>query len=194
MFNALKTWWYTKRLRSSKNYDNRRFAAESLGKLGDANSVGLLIETLSDENHWVRQAAAQALGVLGDRRAVEPLITALIEGNDGAGEALGKLGDPRAVEPLIAALDYGAEGYHGSFYDLDKHLPWAAANSLGQLGDTPRSRTAYRKTWDLGAPGPAHRGSGSARLGEAKWEPMIQGTEEDLRDFPDYEIHALLRS
>ena len=54
------------RARSSKL---RRFAALTLGKLGNARAVETLIATLKDQDKWVRGSAAKAPGQLEDARA-----------------------------------------------------------------------------------------------------------------------------
>ena len=119
-----------------------------------APAVAPLIEGLRSWNYTAAGAAAKALGQIGDPMALEPLIRALKEfsarqaiftaqprtGAAGwadaesikalatarqmAVEALGALGSP-AVEPLIEML--GAD---------DKLLRQAAANALGQIGNT----------------------------------------------------------
>ena len=52
----------------------RRAAAEALGDLKEARSVGLLIVALKDENNSVRCNAANALGKIGDVGAVKALL------------------------------------------------------------------------------------------------------------------------
>ena len=107
----------------------RRYAAEALGKMGDARAVEPLIQALKDETGFVANRAALALGEIGDARAVEPLIESMkykggyVRG--GAAQALGELGDKRAVEPLINALKADISGY----------APRQTAQALGELGD-----------------------------------------------------------
>ena len=59
----------------------REAAANALGELAAAESVGLLIEhaTNDDEDKLVREAAVAALGAIGDDRAV-PALLALLSG------------------------------------------------------------------------------------------------------------------
>jgi HEAT repeat protein len=59
----------------------REFAAEALGKIGDAWAVEPLISVLQDTNVWVRREEVDALGGIGDARAIEPL-NLLIQDSD----------------------------------------------------------------------------------------------------------------
>lgn len=58
---------------NSQDWQTRRLAAESLGKLGDRRAVPALIESLRDPHNLVRPAVALALGQLGDLQALGPL-------------------------------------------------------------------------------------------------------------------------
>jgi len=73
-----------------------------------------------------KAAAVKALGQIGDVRAVEPLIAAFKNKSvtESAIDTLVKIGTP-TVEPLIAALR-----------DENWYTRWAAAKTLGQIGDT----------------------------------------------------------
>ncbi len=101
--------------------------AAALGKLGDTQSVELLIRDL-EEDWIIRGTAAKALGELGDAQAIGPLIHTLRDKDlwvrDVAVEALGKLGDA-AVKPLIRALG-----------DRNDNVREAAAKALGNIGNT----------------------------------------------------------
>lgn len=86
----------------------RRNAAETLGLIGQTESVPLLINALNDPYWQVRWAAIEALGEIGDRQAV-PYITPLLKDGHGyvgraAAEALGKIGGNEAVPSLIQGL------------------------------------------------------------------------------------------
>jgi HEAT repeat protein len=94
------------------NHLVRSSAAESLGKLGDAQAATPLIEILKDteEDRDVRARAAEALGRLEAREAVQPLIAALDDivwrTRYQAIVALGRIGDPAAREALSNAAQY----------------------------------------------------------------------------------------
>jgi HEAT repeat protein len=60
-----------------QNGYTRRFAAEALGKIGDARAVVPLVIALQQSEVYVQRYVAGALAALGDARAVEPLCTAL---------------------------------------------------------------------------------------------------------------------
>jgi HEAT repeat protein len=90
----------------------RAAAAVSLGKLGDAEAVGPLIEALKDTDAVVAQEARDSLARIG-RPAMEPCIEALRSDDPDtrfaaarAVEALARenVRDDRAVRPLIELL------------------------------------------------------------------------------------------
>jgi HEAT repeat protein len=91
-------------MEGSSDSTQRKYAAITLGKLGDPRAFQPLVKALGDSD--LRGAAAEALGKLRDPRAVEPLIRALADLVPTAAEALGELADARAVEPLIEALEH----------------------------------------------------------------------------------------
>src|SRR5687768_6021561 len=85
---------------------NRKYAAEVLGELKDARSVGPLVEALTDEVGDVRQRAYDSLIKMGGQ-AVSSLIPLLVSEEDelrqSVTEIIRKIGKP-AVEPLATAL------------------------------------------------------------------------------------------
>jgi HEAT repeat protein len=111
-----------------KGKNVRLSAAEALGKIQDAMTVGPLIRALKDKDSDVRGKAIWALGEIGDAKAVGPLIWALKDNDSGVRErakwALGEIGDARAVVPLIRALK-----------DKDSDVRKAAKEYLGEIGD-----------------------------------------------------------
>ena len=85
----------------------RRRAALSIGRVGLAEGVDLLLPRLQDQEPEVRQMACFALGLLGDRRAIDPLRAALADQSvlvqGRAAQALSLIGVPGAA-PAIAAM------------------------------------------------------------------------------------------
>ncbi|MDD3247496.1 MAG: HEAT repeat domain-containing protein [Methanosarcina sp.] len=109
-------------LRDSTNYHVRACAAEALGKIGDPESIDVLIESLNDDDIYVRKCAAVALGKIGNKKAVFPLMD-LLKDKDykvraSAAEALGKIGDRRAVAPMIEVLDSRGGGFYFSAHEV----------------------------------------------------------------------------
>ena len=135
----------------------RKMAASVLGWLRVRRAVQPLIAALTDADDGVRKQAASALGAIGDARAVKSLIGKLKQRRgavrEAAADALDQLGwtpdrgqaaawywvinrkgnwkkeclaiGSAAVVPLIATLA-----------DKEKTARAAAANLLGQIGDT----------------------------------------------------------
>lgn len=106
----------------------RAEACASLGDLGDASALPMLIRRLDDGAPPVRQNAAIALGTLAHPDAFAPLVEALQSGPADlrfqAATSLAEIDQARAYEPLAAALD-----------DADPQVVAAAALSLGAIGD-----------------------------------------------------------
>ena len=88
--------------------DVRRAAAETLGKIADAQAVEPLAVALSDKDEDVQRAAIEALGWIGDARAMEPLLVAVLDERssmrDAATTALVKIG-AGSLETLVGALN-----------------------------------------------------------------------------------------
>ena len=84
--------------------------AGALGGLGNAQSVPVLIDSLSRPDCRLRTAAADALGQLRDARAVEPLATRFRVDDDqgvrtGVLSALAAIGDEPALRHLKSAVN-----------------------------------------------------------------------------------------
>jgi TolB-like protein len=91
-----------------------RFAAKTLGLIGDESISRLLLELVSSEDSFVVCEAALALGRLRQTEAV-PQLLALLESPSGnirfaAAEALGHIRDDRASEGLLGRLNDEDEG------------------------------------------------------------------------------------
>ena len=94
------------KLLDHQDYTLRRIAAYIIGKIGDPETVDVLIEALGDDNPDVRKSAAQALNRIG-KPSIPGLVRSL--GNiskdvrASAVWALSKMGEI-VVDPLIEAL------------------------------------------------------------------------------------------
>ena len=114
--------------------DDRNFAANALGRIGDERAVEPLLVALRDADENVRDYAASALGDIGDARAVEPLIAALRDADENvrfwAAKALGQIGDAHAVAPLIQLLPDTSELEEWS----SERVCDTAANALERIG------------------------------------------------------------
>lgn len=196
LVDALKLGWY----------DDRRLAAEALGKIGDARAAEPLMGALKDNEKGVRQAAAEALGKIGDARAVEPLVAALKDSDWdirwSAIMALGRLGEARAVEPLAAALKpnnrtdvrlAGAEALGrlgdaraieplvAALKDADKDVRQAAAEALVKFGQPAvESLVAAMKDKDRHASEAATEAL--VRIGQPAVEPLVAVLKHSKRD------------
>lgn len=113
----------------------------SLGQIGDAQAVDVLIEALKYSNF--RYLAAVALGRIGDSRAVQPLLAALRQFKDPSiVTVLGNLGYAEAVIPLLTELELIREPMTtaqidkiwGSQHWRDIYF-YYVVNGLGKLGD-----------------------------------------------------------
>ncbi|MBD2648785.1 HEAT repeat domain-containing protein [Nostoc foliaceum] len=144
-------------LKDSESYV-RYYAAEALGKIGNAEAVPELIAALKDSESDVRRYAASALGNIG-AEAVPELIAALKDSESDVrryvAEVLGKIGNAEAVPELIAALKdsesdvrrYAAEvlGKIGNaeavpeliaaLKDSESYVRYYAASALGKIGN-----------------------------------------------------------
>jgi HEAT repeat protein len=120
---------YIERLRSGRRWRERAFAAELLGRVGNAKAVPALLQTVRatrTEDADVREIALRALARIGDPRAVEPLIEALKTADTWLAPRIADIltrHGPIVVEPLLAVLDHSGR---------DPARAWAA-NVLGEV-------------------------------------------------------------
>ena len=91
-----------------------RFAAKTLGLIGDSGISPVLVHLLTIEDPFVVCEAALALGRIKESRVVPELIKLLDDSNANlrfaAVEALGQISDPSAIEALQKTLKDGDEG------------------------------------------------------------------------------------
>ena len=156
---------YIERLRTGRRWRDRAFAAELLGRVGNARAVPALLDTVqatTTEDGDVREVALRALARIGDPVAVPPLIEALKRAEGWLApriaDILGRHGD-LVVEPMITFLDeetrHPARAWAAavlgevraprsypvlvkSLNDLDDEVRAKSAGALGRLGD-PRA-------------------------------------------------------
>ncbi|MDF3052820.1 MAG: lyase domain protein repeat-containing protein [Geminicoccaceae bacterium] len=102
---------YIEKLRTARKWRDRAFAAELLGRVGNAKAVPALLETVKatqTEDADVREIALRALARIGDPQAVETLVTALASAEPWLApriaDILARHGDV-VVDPLIELLN-----------------------------------------------------------------------------------------
>jgi HEAT repeat protein len=98
---------------------------KNLEKIGDNNSIELLISMFEDKDEQIQQSSMIALLNIGEP-AVEPLIQALKSQKPDtrlcAVIVLGKMGDKRAIEPVKQLLN-----------DTDEHIQTGARDAYNEL-------------------------------------------------------------
>jgi len=151
--------WWGKRERKPVDVqswiDLRRYAALTLGMMGDRRAVGHIVRVLQEDGDGlVRGIAARALGMIRDTTTIEPLMHAL-EDEDGivcsdAAWALGEIGDERNLEALTRVSK--SRGF------------WAAREALQAIDKIKHKQTIVEKQFciECGAQLP----SGSRFCGE----------------------------
>ncbi|HEU4698957.1 MAG TPA: HEAT repeat domain-containing protein [Gemmatimonadales bacterium] len=182
---------YADRLRHSRRWRERAFAAELLGRVGNAKAVAVLLETAQatkTEDADVREIALRALARIADPRAVEPLVAAL---RQAEGWLAPRLADILArhgelvVEPMIALLETAGRlparawaanvlgelraarafpALARALGDLDDEVRAKSATALGRLGD--RRAVTYLLDHLLSDPAPFVRARIAAALGQ----------------------------
>ncbi len=120
-------------LRYIRDWDSRKYAIKTMGKINDERVLDPLISML--KNDEFKDDATRALSELG-QPAVEKLIIALEDKDEFVRKqsilALGEIKDPEAVEPLIKNLK-----------DEDWWIRLTSAAALEKIGD-PRGRDAVK--------------------------------------------------
>ena len=162
----------------------RASACTALARLGDRDSIPLLVRGISHRESPLRQSAALALGVLAtpdDAAVVAALLERLAEDRDGATRqfciaSLGRIGAEDSLRPLRRIMMEG---------DVAER-PFAAL-ALATAGDrdaVPAIRALFRSPGHAG-----HRGAAAIALGI-----LADGeTLPDLREFAFSKADASLR-
>lgn len=145
---------YVAMLDTARQWRERAFAAELLGRVGNAKAVPALLETIRAtrvEDADVREIALRALARIGDPRAVEPLIEALKSADTWLApriaDILTRHGD-LVVGPMTAFLDepirHPARAWAANVLGevrAQRAFP-ALVRSLGDFEDEVRGKSA----------------------------------------------------
>lgn len=198
---------YVERLRTARKWRVRAFAAELLGRVGNAKAVPALLETAQatrSEDADVREIALRGLARIADPRAVEPLVAALKSAENWLAPRIADIlvrhGEP-VVEPMLAFLReqtrhparawaaniLGELKAHRAFpalvaalKDLDDEVRAKAAGALGKLGD--RRAVTYLLDHLLSDPAPFVRARIAGTLGQFAGNEVIDRLVRALGD------------
>jgi HEAT repeat protein len=189
-----------KGLLSHQDYTIRRIAAYVLGKIGNPESVEILVDALGDDNPDVRKSAAQALNRIGEN-AIPLLIRAL--GNiskdvrASAVWALSKMGDI-VIKPLIEVLSSEVKDVRASavwalskvgntainsliekMNDPEKNIRESAIWGLAKIGEP--AIQALAKTWNVRIGKEAKDGESEAE--SVDLDDLLQGGENSIKQW-----------
>lgn len=182
---------YVGRLRTARRWRERAFAAELLGRVGNAKAVPALIATIQatrSEDADVREIALRALARIADPRAVEPLVEALQQAESWLAPRIADIlvrhGDA-VVDPMLRFLQgtarHPARAWAANILgelkaqrafpvlvitlrDLDDEVRAKSAGALGRLGD--RRAVTYLLEHLLSDPAPFVRARIAGALGQ----------------------------
>ena len=182
---------YIERLGTARQWRERAFAAELLGRVGNAKAVPALLETVLAtriEDGDVREIALRALARIADPRAVEPLIESLKSAElwlaPRIADILTRHGS-LVVDPLVTFLEqpgrHPARAWAANVLgevraprafpvlvrglgDLDDEVRAKCATALGRLGD--RRAITYLLEHLLSDPAPFVRARIAGTLGQ----------------------------
>jgi HEAT repeat protein len=198
---------YAHRLRTARQWRERAFAAELLGRVGNAKAVPALLETVQAtraEDADVREIALRALARIADPRAVDSLVLALKQAEvwlaPRIADILVRHGEP-VVEPMLAFL--GEPSRHPArawaanvlgelrvprafpalitaLKDMDDEVRAKAATALGKLGD--RRAVTYLLDHLLSDPAPFVRARVAGALGQFAGNEVIDRLVRALGD------------
>ena len=136
---------YVDRLRSARRWRERAFAAELLGRVGNAKAVPALLETVQatrTEDGDVREIALRALARIGDPRAVDALVASLASADGWLAPRLADIltrHGSLVIEPLLAVLQQPGRPLARAW----------AANVLGEVRAAPAFAALARGLDDL---------------------------------------------
>ena len=198
---------YIERLQQARKWRERAFAAELLGRVGNASAVPALLETVQNtrtEDADVREIALRALARIADPRAVAPLVEALRNAEvwlaPRMADILTRHGE-HVVQPMISFLEAGGRHHarawaanilgevraHRAFPvlvralgDLEDEVRAKSAYALGRLGD--RRATPYLLEHLLTDPAPFVRARIAGALGQFDDPEVIERLVRALGD------------
>lgn len=198
---------YAIRLRSARKWRERAFAAELLGRIGNAKAVPPLLETVQatrSEDADVREIALRALARIADPRAVEALVQALKTAEvwlaPRIADILVRHGDA-VVDPMIAFVAeqnrHPARAWAANILgelksarafpvlinalkDQDDEVRAKSAGALGRLGD--RRAVTYLLEHLLSDPAPFVRARIASALGQFPGTEVIDRLVRALGD------------
>jgi HEAT repeat protein len=198
---------YATRLLTARQWRERAFAAELLGRVGNAKAVPALLETIQAtraEDADVREISLRALARIGDPRAVDPLVMALKHAEvwlaPRIADILVRHGEA-VVEPMLAFLAEGSRHparawaanvlgelrvprafptLIAALKDLDDEVRAKAATALGKLGD--RRAVTYLLDHLLADPAPFVRARIAGALGQFAGNEVIDRLVRALGD------------
>lgn len=198
---------YVHRLRHAKKWRERAFAAELLGRVGNAKAVPALLETVEatrTEDADVREIALRALARIADPRAVGDLAAALRKAEHWLAPRIADIlvrhGEP-VVEPMIQFLKeetrHPARAWAANILgelraqrafpvlvnglsDSDDEVRAKAAGALGRLGD--RRAVIYLLDHLLADPAPFVRARIAGALGQFNETEVIDRLVRALGD------------
>ena len=107
----------------------RHAAAEGLGKLRDARSVGPLINALGDGDQHVRKAIGESLAILG-----QPKWKTMVVGDAEDWRRLATCAEPVAIPALIGCLTYGNQASCGGGAANDPNWRNQTGIAHGEMG------------------------------------------------------------
>ena len=86
------------------SHDLTRFVLTALGKIGDRETIPIIVKKLRNKSRYIRTDAIRALGRIGDKKALPYLIEAKSDSDwhvrEAAAIAFGKIGGPDAISHL----------------------------------------------------------------------------------------------
>jgi len=198
---------YVAKLAGARQWRERAFAAELLGRIGNAKAVPALLETVRatrTEDADVREIALRALARIADPRAVAPLVESLKSVDAWLAPRIADIltrHGPLVVDPLIGFLDepgrQPARAWAANVLgevraarafpvlarglgDLEDEVRAKCATALGRLGD--RRAISYLLEHLLTDPAPFVRARIAATLGRFDEPEVIDRLVRALGD------------